>query len=215
MKLTEIFHSIQGEGINIGLPTIFIRFSGCNLDCTWCDTDYAKHEGEEYTLDRVLERLGKYPGCRNVCVTGGEPLCQLDEARALMEKLLALDYGIVLETNGSVDLAPIAGLLGDTRMIIAMDVKTPSSGEQDSFLSSNLKFLNKKDMIKFVIADENDYEFSKKFLEHLRPNCNIVFTSEGGTNLRWLSEKVIQDDLNVRVLPQLHKLIWGSNARSV
>jgi len=214
MKLTEIFYSLQGEGINIGKPTVFIRFTGCNLDCSWCDTDYARQDGKSYGLEDVLKELSdKFPACRHVCITGGEPLCQMDEVKALMQALLQSGYRIDLETNGAVDISPLREIIEQKTVVVAMDVKTPSSREQDSFIAANLALLKSKDMLKFIIADEKDYGFSKKFIEHRRPDCRIIFTAEGGTELGWLAEKILEDKLEVRLLPQLHKLIWGPDAR--
>jgi 7-carboxy-7-deazaguanine synthase len=216
MFINEIFYSLQGEGINIGLPTIFIRLSGCNLNCSWCDTEYAKEEGRDTKLANIIKYIERnHGGCRRICITGGEPLEQMKDLKKLLTELCKKKYEIVLETNGSKDLKPLVDLITHKRFKVAMDVKTPSSGEKDSFNGKNLKHLKKKDMLKFVIADKDDYVFAKSFLNDHKIKSKIVFTSAGGTDLKWLAESILEDELNVRVLPQLHKIIWGSEKRGV
>ena len=202
MIVNEIFLSIQGEGKETGLPTVFIRLTGCNLRCKWCDTEYAFTEGKEMEIEDVVERAGSF-GIKRACITGGEPLLQ-KETSALISELLERGYDIVLETNGSL---PIDGI--DERVMISMDWKTPSSGEEKSMLESNLPQLREKDQLKFVIADDRDYEYALSFLRERELNCEVIFQPLGGTNLRWLAERVIEDRVDVRVLPQLHKIIWG------
>ncbi len=202
MLVNEIFLSIQGEGKEIGLPTVFIRLTGCNLRCKWCDTGYAFDEGEEMSIEDVVKNTDMH-GIKRACITGGEPLLQ-KEVRALTDALLSKGYDIVLETNGSL---PINGI--DERVLISMDWKTPSSGEENKMLESNMRYLAEKDQLKFVIADEKDYEYAKEFLKSHRILCEPVFQPLGGTNLKWLAERVINDRIDVRVLPQLHKIIWG------
>jgi len=216
MQITEIFYSIQGEGVNIGLPTIFIRMAGCNLNCSWCDTKYAKEGGRETKLKNLMDYLQRnFSGCSRVCITGGEPLVQKKALVKLIETLVARKYKIVLETNGSFNLESVTNWHSGKKLVLAVDVKTPSSGEQKSFKKGNLKFLGKNDMLKFVIADEKDYEFARSFLEEHEPGCAIIFTAVGGLELKWLAEKVLNDKIDVRVLPQLHKIVWGDDRRGV
>ena len=202
MIVNEIFLSIQGEGKEIGLPTVFVRLTGCNLRCSWCDTKYAFTEGKEMKIQDIMEEVERY-GIKRVCLTGGEPLLQ-EGSRILMKELLDKGYHIVLETNGSLPIDAV-----DERVLISMDWKTPSSREQDKMLESNLKYLKKKDQLKFVIADEGDYRYALHIIESHELGTEIIFQPLGGMNLRWLAERIIEDRVDVRVLPQLHKVIWG------
>lgn len=204
MKVNEIFLSLQGEGKEIGRPTVFIRLTGCNLRCVWCDTTYAFYEGKEMCIEDVMKEAETY-GIKRVCITGGEPLLQRDDVLELMEALISKKYEISIETNGSL---PIDGI--PEEVLISMDWKTPSSGEQDKMLESNLKALKEKDQLKFVIADERDYEYAKDFLRSHDVGCEMVFQPVGGIKIGWLAEKIIYDRIDVRILPQLHKIIWGS-----
>jgi 7-carboxy-7-deazaguanine synthase len=216
MKVNEIFLSIQGEGVLIGLPTIFIRLTGCNLDCKWCDTKYARTEGSELTTSEVMAEIkSKYGSCKLVCLTGGEPLIQKDSSSELLKSLIDEGYNILLETNGSVDLKPFSEIIENPSVMNSIDVKMPSSGEHVSFKIENLTLLDRWDTLKFVLADEDDYNYAKTFLDKYKPDTNIIFTVVGGTDLRWLVEKVTEDGLEVRVLPQLHKIIWHPDARGV
>lgn len=193
----------------IGAPTYFIRTSGCNLRCSWCDTKYALNEsdGMETPLEDIIEFIGD---SENVCLTGGEPLLQ-EEMPELMGNLVALGKHIVLETNGSRDLSIVPE---SDRILISMDIKCPSSGVSDRMLVSNLKYLSKKDQLKFVINDYIDFNYAVKFLNENEVDTNVIFCPVGGMNLRRLAEAVVDKGLNVRVLPQLHKIIWG-DTRSV
>lgn len=203
MKINEIFYSIQGEGILIGMPTTFIRTTGCNLRCKWCDTKYAYHSGEEMDIEEIIEIVQKYP-TKYICITGGEPLLQIETIK-LIESLLNFSYEVLLETNGSMS---VKQLPESTKLIISMDVKTPSSCMQDRIDISNIESLKSKDQIKFVIFDMMDYNFAKNFLNSDLVCCNIIFQPVGGTKTNKLLAKVLSDGLNVRVLPQLHKLIY-------
>ncbi|UCG70814.1 MAG: radical SAM protein [Thermoplasmata archaeon] len=204
MKIKEIFYSIQGEGILIGIPTIFIRTTGCNLRCNWCDTKYAYEEGEEMTIEEIITKAKEYPAS-NVCLTGGEPLLQ-KETPALIQRLSDEGYFVCLETNGSrsVDELPCLDSL-----LISLDVKCPSSGMQDKNDMSNIELLGPNDQLKFIIGNKEDYEYAKKVIQEQEPNCSVIMTQVGGTELSKLAEWVLADGLNVLVLPQLHKLIWG------
>ncbi len=204
MKVNEIFYSIQGEGSYIGIPMVFVRFTGCNLRCTWCDTKYAWDEGKEMTMDEIIDEIKKYE-TKWVCITGGEPLLQKDIYKFL-DKLLNMEYSILLETNGSIS---IENLPCEDNIVVDMDIKTPSSGMSQFMDLSNLELLGKKDTVKFVIANDDDYDFMKSFIKNHEINAEIIVQPEGNKNLKQLVEKVLKDNLNVRVLPQLHKIIWG------
>ncbi len=204
MKINEIFHSIQGEGVTIGIPTTFVRLAGCNLRCEWCDTKYAYDEGEEKSKDEIILEIRKI-GCIQICVTGGEPMHQEGTVQ-LLEELLESGFMVTLETNGSISLEELP--FGNW-FIISMDLKCPSSGMHEKMLMENIDLLSPNDQLKFVIADEADYEYAKKILAEHNPMCNFVMTPVGGVELKQLAEWVLRDNLAVRVLPQLHKLIWG------
>jgi len=205
MEISEIFLSIQGEGVDIGLPTIFVRTSKCNLECTWCDTKYSWDPGEERTVESILEEVLSY-GVNRVCISGGEPMLQAEEVSKLVSLLEAKDVDVIIETNGSIDLDDITrGAL--TRF--CMDLKCPSSGMQDRNLFTNLTKLRPDDVLKYVIAHQEDYIFARKMLERNPPQCMVVFQPVGGLDLRDLAERVLEDRLDVRVLLQLHRYIWG------
>lgn len=209
MKVNEIFHSIQGEGLYIGRPTVFIRLTGCNLRCTWCDTEYAFEEGEDMSVDEVIAEVKKYR-IKEVCITGGEPMLQ-EETINLMFQLIDRGYHIVLETNGSIALDEVPA---EDAVSIAMDIKCPSSGMEDRMLFSNIELLGPGDFLKFVIADEKDYEYAMEVLDTYQPECEAVFTPVGGADLKWLAELIIDDGArDIRVLPQLHKIIWGNERK--
>ena len=203
MRICEIFNSIQGEGLTMGAPTVFVRTVGCNLRCTWCDTGYSFEGGEEMSVDQVLDRIGE---CYRVCLTGGEPMLQEDSPE-LIRRLLGRRVQVVLETNGSVDLS---GLPDDPLLMISMDIKCPSSGMTDRMMLSNLDVLGEKDQLKLIIGDQRDLDFAVAFVKDHDIRANVVFGPVGGTDrLEWLVERVLKENLDVRVLPQLHKIIWG------
>jgi 7-carboxy-7-deazaguanine synthase len=204
MQINEIFYSIQGEGVHIGIPMVFVRFTGCNLRCEWCDTQYAFFEGKKMSLEDVRKEIKKYK-VKWVCITGGEPLLQ-EEVYPLIYSLLKEEYRILIQTNGSI---PLLDIPCEDTIFINMDIKTPSSKMQDRLLESNIELLGKKDSIKFVILDDDDYNFTKQFLKEHQTEGEIIIQPEGNKNYKVLVEKVLKDRLNVRVLPQLHKLIWG------
>ncbi len=191
----------------IGAPTYFIRTAGCNLRCDWCDTTYAWDGGKETSIDEIMEILDN---TQNICITGGEPLLQND-LTDLIERLLDEDKRIVIETNGSVDISVIPN---DDRIIISMDIKCPSSGMSERNMMSNLGYLQRKDQLKFVIGDNIDLNYAIKFLRENPVDTNVIFSPVGGMDLAPIAEEVIRRKLNVRVLPQLHKIIWGDR-RSV
>lgn len=206
LRLTEIFHSIQGEGLLMGIPMLFVRTNRCNLRCNWCDSTYTFTGGNEVSLDEIVKNVEGSSEAW-VCLTGGEPLLQR-EAEEFVSRMDKLGKNVLIETGGSL---PVKAFVEYPNTVIDMDVKTPSSGEEDSILRENLKFLRPSDYIKFVIKDDSDYSYSKEFLRKNETDikCGIVLQPAWGTDLKWLVERVLQDKLEVRVLPQLHKLIWG------
>ena len=206
MRICEIFHSIQGEGLMMGVPTTFVRTVGCNLRCEWCDTQYSMDGGEEMSLDAIMERIGDV---KHVCVTGGEPMLQ-PEMPELLRRLVFAGKQVVLETNGSVDLSDVPS---DPLMLISMDIKCPSSGMTDRMLYSNLSLLSRKDQLKFIVRDDDDFDFALDVLKRYPVDTNIIFGPVGGTvKLEWLVDKVLKSGVDVRVLPQLHKIIWGDKS---
>jgi 7-carboxy-7-deazaguanine synthase len=223
LRLTEIFHSVQGEGSTVGLPTTFVRLTGCSLRCSWCDTTYSFHGGEEWTLERVLERLAPIP-TKRVCVTGGEPLDQHDACLALVDALLQRSYFVVLETSGSADLGAVDKLAPRARLQISMDVKCPASNMQKRNRWENLALLRAHDQLKFVVADRRDYDYAREVLaRHPEVRSEILFqpmwpspdpvapTRVKGepATLRSVADWVLRDGLDARVGTQMHKVIWG------
>lgn len=208
LNVCEMFRSLQGEGVMIGLPTYFVRLTGCNLACRWCDTKYSnEEEGESMSVDDIIDIV---KDDRIICITGGEPLLQ-DDVYELMERLLQMDKVIVLETNGSIDLSKVPK---HKDLMISMDVKCPSSEMEDSIHMPNIALLKPTDQLKFVIGNGDDLEYSLEFMASNKADCNIVFCPVGGMDIEPLAEEVVERRLDVRVLPQLHKIIWG-NKRSV
>ncbi|MGD8555944.1 MAG: 7-carboxy-7-deazaguanine synthase QueE [Chromatiales bacterium] len=205
LRITEIFCSLQGESSLVGLPTVFVRLTGCPLRCSYCDTSYAFKGGETRALDSILDEVAAF-GTEHVTVTGGEPLAQRD----CLELLVALcdaGYRVSLETSGALDIADV-----DDRVKRVMDIKTPSSGEVDRNLWSNLELLTSDDEVKFVIADRDDYDWSKALLlEHaLLSRCCVLFSPVyEALEARKLADWIVADRLPVRFQIQLHKLLWG------
>ncbi|MBQ2762743.1 MAG: radical SAM protein [Candidatus Methanomethylophilaceae archaeon] len=202
MKIIESFRSIQGEGKYIGVPTYFIRSSGCNLRCAWCDTSYAFDGGKDMSLEEIVALT---ESDYHVSITGGEPMIQ-PEFLELVDMLLDDGKFITVETNGSIDVSSIAG---KENVMISMDVKCPSSKMTDKMILDNIRLLEEKDQVKFVIADEKDLDFAIKTIDQYEPKAEVIFGAVGGLNLKYLAEEVVRRKLNVRVLPQLHKIIWG------
>lgn len=204
MEICEIFKSVQGEGILIGAPMTFVRTAGCNLNCAWCDTEYAKGQGTGYTVPQLMEEVRRRK-IGQVCITGGEPLLQKDLVR-FIEALIQESYVIQLETNGSIPLDEMPCSEG---LLVSMDLKTPSSGMEDRMSMENLELLSPFDQLKMVVADGKDRMFVKEVLDNHDLKCPVVLTPVGGTDLAPLADWVVDQGLEVRVLPQLHKLIWG------
>lgn len=222
LRLTEIFHSIQGEGSTVGLPTTFIRLTGCSLRCSWCDTTYSFYGGEDWTEERVMERLAPIP-TKRVCITGGEPLDQHDACIALMDRLLRDGYFVVLETSGSVDVGAADKLQPRAKLQISLDIKCPSSNMQKRNRLENLAHMLPHDQLKFVISDRRDYEFAREVIRTHKPGSEILLQPMWSSpdpvsetkivgdqaNLKAVAGWVLEDGLDVRVGTQLHKLIWG------
>lgn len=203
MRICEIFNSIQGEGLTMGAPTVFVRAVGCNLRCSWCDTGYSFEGGTEMTVDEILDEVGD---AFRVCFTGGEPMLQPD-AVELIGRLVSRGIQVVLETNGSVDLSTVPG---GSLVQISMDWKCPSSGMTGRMLESNLGILSGKDQLKLIIKDQGDLDFAVDFVRSHDIACPVIFGPVGGIDrLEWLVQRVLDEHIDVRVLPQLHKIIWG------
>jgi len=204
LRITEIFHSLQGESNTVGLPTVFIRLTGCPLRCVYCDTAYAFTGGEKIGIDAIIAQAEQY-GTRYITVTGGEPLAQ-PGCLELMTKLLDKGYVVSLETSGALDVSKV-----DQRVVKVMDLKTPSSGELSRNCYQNIEYLTAKDQVKFVIGNDIDYDWSKSILtEYDLPNlCEILFSPVmGQQNPTELAEKILKDRLPVRFQLQLHKILW-------
>jgi 7-carboxy-7-deazaguanine synthase len=205
LRVTEIFHSLQGEAASVGIPTVFVRLTGCPLRCRYCDTEYAFYGGDWHSIDEVLTEVARH-GARYVCVTGGEPLAQPNCA-SLLARLCDAGYRVSLETSGAMD---IGGL--DPRVVRVMDWKTPGSGEQARNRLENIDLLTPQDQVKFVLCDRADYEWAKQALrEHaLAERCEVLFSpSHGQLDARELAEWILADRLPVRFQIQLHKYLWG------
>jgi len=206
LRLTEIFFSLQGEAARAGLPTVFVRLTGCPLRCVWCDTTYSFTGGEPATVASVLAEVAKYPA-RQVCVTGGEPLAQ-KECLPLLSALCDAGYDVSLETSGAIDVAAV-----DPRVSRIMDLKAPDSGESDKNRWENLAFLNQRDEIKIVIASRADYEWAREATRArtLDTICPVLLSPAAGlVDPTALADWILEDGLNVRFQMQLHKLLWGN-----
>ena len=205
LRITEIFYSLQGETNTVGIPTVFIRLTGCPLRCVYCDTAYAFTGGKKMSLTDIIADVEQY-GCKYITVTGGEPLAQAT-CLELMTLLLNKGYIVSLETSGALDVSAV-----DQRVVKVMDIKTPSSGEMDKNLYANIDHLTTQDQVKFVIGNDEDYQWSKAILKQydLLNRCEILFSPVmGQQNPTELAEKILNDKLPVRFQIQLHKLLWG------
>jgi 7-carboxy-7-deazaguanine synthase len=205
LKITEIFHSLQGEALQAGLPTVFVRLTGCPLRCTYCDSEYAFYGGEWMHYDDILAEIAKY-GTKHVCVTGGEPLAQ-KRCAEFLKLLCDRGYKVSLETSGAMDISQ-----ADRRVSRVMDLKTPASREESSNLWSNLEELTDQDQVKFVICSRQDYEWAREQVagRDLGQYCEVLFSPAWGMiEPVELAEWILQDRLPVRYQLQLHKLLWG------
>jgi 7-carboxy-7-deazaguanine synthase len=204
LRITEIFHSLQGESTLVGLPTVFVRLTGCPLRCQYCDTAYAFQGGEWQSLAQILGRVAAF-GARCVCVTGGEPLAQ-KACLPLLSALCDAGYRVSLETSGALPVADV-----DTRVVRVVDVKTPGSGEESRNLYAQLPHLSEHDEIKFVICDRADYEWSLARVRALTPRASVLFSpSHAQLPARQLAEWILADRAPVRFQIQLHKVLWGN-----
>lgn len=221
LLINEFFFSIQGESSWAGEPTVFIRTTGCNLRCTYCDTKYSYSEGSWFSIAQIIDQVRRFYEESNgdaiaklpkVCLTGGEPLLQ-SGSYELMQRLLELGFQVSLETSGSRSTEKV-----DPRVKVILDVKTPDSGEGQSFLIGNLSRLKPSDEVKFVICSENDFDWAERFCRQhkLLEKCLVLFSpSHEEIGAQWLAEKIISKKLFVRLQLQLHKYIWSGTTRGV
>ena len=206
LRITEIFYSLQGESNTVGLPTVFVRLTGCPLRCGYCDTAYAFKGGEWISLEEILARVSEF-GVPDVTVTGGEPLAQ-EACLALLARLCDADHRVSLETSGALDISGV-----DHRVVRVMDIKTPGSGEEAKNLYSNIDSLVPGDQVKFVICDEADYKWARHLMEDrsLAARCEVLMSpAQGLQDAAELAEWILRDRLPVRFQIQLHKFLWGN-----
>jgi len=204
-RITEIFYSLQGETRTVGLPTVFVRLTGCPLRCTYCDTAYAFHGGEKREISDIVDEVRQY-NPRYITVTGGEPLAQ-PTCHELLSSLCDLDAEVSLETSGAMDIAAV-----DPRVVTVMDLKTPASGEESKNKYENIDQLKVHDQVKFVICDRNDYEWSRQKLSeyNLANRCEVLFSPiHGELKPSELADWIVEDNLAVRMQIQIHKYLWG------
>jgi len=206
LRITEVFYSLQGEARSSGMPTVFVRLTGCPLRCHYCDSAYAFHGGERHSFSSLLDEVSHHKA-KYVCVTGGEPLAQ-PEVLPFLTALCDAGYEVSLETSGAMDIKEV-----DERVSIVMDLKTPASGESARNLYENIPLLKSKDQLKFVICNRSDYEWSKFKVDELKLQNRVgdVWFSPSFEQLeaRELAEWILQDHLQVRMQLQLHKQLWG------
>ena len=211
MQITEIYHSIQGESRFAGLPCVFVRTTGCNLRCVWCDTEYSFYGGQKMSLDEIIKQVERYD-CKLVEITGGEPLLQ-KEVPELALRLLGRNQTVLVETSGERDISVL-----DKRVIRIMDLKCPGSGESHQNRWENLEHLTPEDEVKFVIKDREDYEWSREVIKKhsLENRLRILFSPVwGNLEPEDLAKWILQDKLNVRYQLQLHKFIWSPETKGV
>ena len=189
----------------MGIPSIFLRTTGCNLRCSFCDTSYAYEEGTEMTIQEIIKKIKIYPS-KHMCVTGGEPLLQKDLPK-LINILLQKKYNICLETNGSISVKKLSG---KNSLMISLDIKCPSSGMHDQMHLKNISYLSKKDQLKFIMKNKKDFDYAKKIMKKYKPSCTVFFQPVWGTNPEKLASWILKDTLNVRLGLQLHKIVWGT-----
>ena len=203
LNITEIFFSLQGEAREVGLPTVFVRLTGCALRCNYCDTTYAFKGNNPLTIDHILDEVSKY-NTSYVCVTGGEPMAQ-SNCLELLDSLVEAGYQVSMETSGSVDISPV-----NSKVSIVMDIKTPSSTEEKQNRYENLSLLQSKDQLKFVIASKSDFDWCCDLLEKNKVKSEVLFSPVyENLNPVQLADWILEKQLNVRLQVQLHKLLWG------
>lgn len=208
LRISEIFYSLQGESTLVGLPSVFIRLTGCPLRCAYCDTSYAFKGGESMEVAQILTKIATFQ-CQTICVTGGEPLAQKN-CLPFLKQLCDLGYQVSLETSGALDIRAV-----DPRVIKVMDLKTPASGEESKNKMENLAFLDQKDQIKIVIANETDYIWAKQQIKQykLTDYCTVLFSPcQDELSATTLANWILADKLVVRFQFQLHKMLWGNVA---
>lgn len=206
LRITEIFPSIQGESTSVGMPTVFVRLTGCPLRCQYCDTAYAFTGGDWMCLDEISTKVASF-NLKHVTVTGGEPLAQ-KSCLSLLNTLCDQDYKVSLETSGALDISDV-----DPRVIRVMDIKTPTSGEAKKNRWENISYLREQDQVKFVICNQSDYFWAKNIIveNQLRDRCEVLFSpSSNQLEAKQLAEWIVQDQLDVRFQLQLHKILWGN-----
>jgi 7-carboxy-7-deazaguanine synthase len=211
LKINEIFFSIQGESTNNGLPCVFVRLTYCNLRCSYCDTEYAFYDGNEFSIEAIIEKVKMF-GCSLVEITGGEPLFQ-DESFLLMKKLCDEGFNVMLETGGSLSIKEV-----DSRVKIIMDLKCPSSGMSKKNYYGNIRFLKPIDEVKFVIGSREDYEWAKNIVSQygLNSKCEVLFSPVfGKLEPVKIVEWILNDKLNVRFQLQIQKFIWDPQRKGV
>lgn len=205
LRVYEIFHSLQGESSRIGLPTVFVRLTGCPMRCVYCDTEYAFTGGANMTLDEIMDKVASH-GTRYVTVTGGEPLAQ-KACFTLLSMLCDAGYEVSLETGGAIDTSDV-----DPRVAVILDVKTPGSGEMANNVWTNLERLKPSDEVKFVLCDRADYDWAKQIMAErgISNRCSVLFSPVyGQVDPTALADWILQDKLPVRMQVQLHKILWG------
>ena len=205
LRVYEIFHSLQGESSRIGLPTVFVRLTGCPMRCVYCDTEYAFTGGGNMTLDEIMDKVASH-GTRYVTVTGGEPLAQ-KACFTLLNMLCDAGYEVSLETGGAIDTSDV-----DPRVAVILDVKTPGSGEMANNVWTNLERLKPSDEVKFVLCDRADYDWAKQIMAErgISARCSVLFSPVyGQVDPTALADWILQDKLPVRMQVQLHKILWG------
>ena len=203
LNITEIFYSLQGEAKEVGIPTVFVRLTGCPLRCNYCDTAYAFKGNNPLSIQHILDEVAQY-NTRYVCVTGGEPMAQ-SNCLKLLDSLIDSGYNVSMETSGSIDIAPV-----NNKVSIVMDIKTPSSTEEHQNRYENLPILKSKDQLKFVIASRSDFDWCTEILDNHKVESEILFSPvyESLQPVE-LADWILEKKLNVRLQVQLHKLLWG------
>ena len=203
LNITEIFYSLQGEAKEVGIPTVFVRLTGCPLRCNYCDTAYAFKGNNPLSIQHILDEIAQY-NTQYVCVTGGEPMAQ-SNCLKLLDALIENEYKVSMETSGSIDIAPV-----NSKVSIVMDIKTPSSTEEHQNRYENLSILKNKDQLKFVIASRSDFDWCTEILENHEVESEVLF-SPVYESLKpvELADWILEKKLNVRLQVQLHKILWG------
>ena len=203
LNITEIFYSLQGEAKEVGIPTVFVRLTGCPLRCNYCDTAYAFKGNNPLSIQHILDEVAQY-NAQYVCVTGGEPMAQ-SNCLKLLDSLIVSGYNVSMETSGSIDITPV-----NSRVSIVMDIKTPSSTEEHQNRYENLPILKSKDQLKFVIASRSDFDWCTEILDNHEVESEILF-SPVYESLKpvQLADWILEKKLNVRLQVQLHKILWG------